>query len=81
VLAGDTPTVVPELFEKYGDTVRIGPTVVMVTGPKALVQVLGHEDFPKDPKYAFLREDPKIANLFNETDKAAYKIRVSLECC
>jgi hypothetical protein len=78
VLSGDTPRVVPKLFEKYGDIVRIAPAGVMVTGPKAVMQVLGHDDFPKDPKYAYLREDPKISNLFNETDKAVYKIRVGL---
>jgi hypothetical protein len=62
-IRGDSPRTVPELFEKYGNTVRVGPNLVMVTGPKAVVHVLGHEDFPKDPKYAYLREDPKIANL------------------
>jgi len=78
MLKGDAATEMPALFDKYGNTVRVGPAEVLVTGPKAVQQIFGQEDWPKGPQYAKLRENVKIANLFNETDKVAYKQRVSL---
>jgi hypothetical protein len=77
-MASNIGDAMPALFEKYGNIVRVGPDYVIVTGPKAVHQILGEEDFPKSPKYELLREDRNIRNTFTETDKIAYKQRVSL---
>lgn len=66
------------MFAKYGNTVRVGPSEVLITGAKAVHQVLAQEDFPKSERYTLSREYKHIPNLFNMTDKVAHRARVCL---
>ncbi|KAG4420054.1 hypothetical protein IFR04_006813 [Cadophora malorum] len=66
---------IPRLFEKYGDTVRVGPELVLVKGKDTAQQILVENVLKKSPVYDGFRPDRHHADIFTERDKDAHKHR------
>jgi hypothetical protein len=50
-----------------------GPADIMFTDKASIQKILIDEDFRKSRDYERVREDPNVASLITETDKAKYK--------
>ncbi|KAH6714088.1 cytochrome P450 [Leptodontidium sp. MPI-SDFR-AT-0119] len=73
--SGDFYYELPKLFEKYGDTVRVGPATVLVKGKDTVQQLLVDNVLKKSPVYDGFRPDRHHADIFTERDKDAHKHR------
>ncbi|RDW76958.1 hypothetical protein BP6252_05011 [Coleophoma cylindrospora] len=64
-----------DLMKRYGDTVRVAPNLVLVSGRDAVYQIVVEDDLPKGAFYHGIQANPKAPDLQTETDKVAYKQR------
>ncbi|KAI8143148.1 cytochrome P450 [Fennellomyces sp. T-0311] len=60
--------------DKYGDIVRVGPNMVMVSNKRVLRQI-GADDVPKGPAYVKLQKNRGGVSLTSATDKVFHKQR------
>jgi hypothetical protein len=75
-LRGTHSNIVPDLFKKYGDIVRVGPREIIIAEKSAIQKIIAEKDFRKSRDFEFVREDREIASIFTETDKSAHRQRV-----
>ncbi|KAE8448885.1 hypothetical protein EG329_008681 [Mollisiaceae sp. DMI_Dod_QoI] len=72
-LTGNAMNLVPKLFEKYGEVIRVGPKDVLIAEKSGVLKILVDEDFVKAPIYESVRVDPNVTSLITERDKALYR--------
>ncbi|RGP78931.1 hypothetical protein FLONG3_2836 [Fusarium longipes] len=77
-LKGTAPFLALDLHRKYGHVVRVTPNLVLVSDPVYVHKILVEWDLHKSPLYEKYRQNPHIATLFTERDKAKYRIRASI---
>ncbi|KAJ4129010.1 hypothetical protein NW768_007539 [Fusarium equiseti] len=74
-LKGTAPFLALDLHGKYGKVVRVTPNLVLVSDPVYVHKILVEWDLHKSPLYEKYRQNPHIATLFTERDKAKYRVR------
>ncbi|KAF4954952.1 hypothetical protein FSARC_11981 [Fusarium sarcochroum] len=74
-LKGTAPFLAQKLHRKYGDVVRVTPNLVLVSDPVSVHKILVQWDLHKSPLYEKYRQNPHVATLFTERDKAKYRVR------
>ncbi|RDW70984.1 hypothetical protein BP6252_07547 [Coleophoma cylindrospora] len=70
---GNSMNVAPKLFQKYGDTVRVGPRDIIFNGKSAIQKIIVEDDLLKTPDMELVRDDINVASLISERDRTAYK--------
>lgn len=64
------------MHAQYGPIVRVGPNVLSFGGVEACKQICVTKDLPKNEEvYAGFRPASGVANMFDETDRAAHKAK------
>ncbi|KAL2069494.1 hypothetical protein VTL71DRAFT_14173 [Oculimacula yallundae] len=75
ITSGDFYYELPKLFERYGDTVRVGPSMILLKGKDAAQQLFVENVLSKTVVYEGFRSDPHHPDIFTERDKEAHKHR------
>ncbi|PVH81743.1 cytochrome P450 [Cadophora sp. DSE1049] len=72
-ITGNSMNILADLFDRYGDVVRVGPKDVLFKDKAAVQKILVEDDLVKAPTYEAIRPYPHITSLISERDKTAYK--------
>lgn len=72
-VSGEQMNTGPEMIKRYGPVIRVAPNLAIFADKVGVRKILLEADLKKSPLYDSMRMHPENANLFTETDKAAYK--------
>ncbi|KAH9207521.1 cytochrome P450 [Leptodontidium sp. 2 PMI_412] len=72
-ITGNCMNTLPELLDKYGDVIRVGPKDIMFRDKASVQKILVEDDLVKSPIYEAIRPHPNVTSLITETDKTLYK--------